>query len=683
MVTSLDLSSDHSPSVLTLIQDQAIQVSTRIPNRRTNWLKYKKYISSHLNVNNSLKTEDEIQSAINSFTTTISNAAQVSTPAITQRLKNQKFPNNIQDLIKEKRKLRRLWQLHRSPALKTQLNQCQRILHNSLKDNKESSLKEYLQNLDPSERSDYSLWKATHKLKRPIGYEFPIRLTDGNWARSPSDKVKVFADHLENVFTPNCTNSDVEVPLVNELVISPMKFRFSNITSAVKNLNTKKSPGIDKISSKMLCELPNVALRLILFIFNAILRIGYYPSSWKMSEIIMIPKPGKDASQVSSYRPISLLSILSKLFEKIFLYSLMPHLNTRQIIPAHQFGFRRGHSTIEQVHRIVTLIRNAFEEKLYCSSLFIDISQAFDKVWHKGLLYKIYCTLPPNTHKILKSYLSERQFVVKFKNAISSPRNISAGVPQGSILGPLLYIIYTADMPTNSLIHTSTFADDTAFVSTHKDPTIASHQLQSHIYILEKWLTKWKIKVNPSKCAQVTFTLRRGNCPNITINNTIVPEQSHIKYLGIHLDRRLTWSHHIESKSTHIKLKTIQLLWLLNHNSTLKLDYKVLIYKAIIKPIWTYGIQLWGTASSSNVDKLQRRQSKILRLITDSPWFIRNDNIHNDLSIPTVRDEIKKFCSKYVQKLSSHPNLLAQDLLLFRGHSRLKRVDTMAIAQTY
>ena len=174
-------------------------------------------------------------------------------------------------------------------------------------------------------------------------------------------------------------------------------------------------------------------------------------------------------------------------------------------------------------------------------------------------------------------------------------------------------------MPTNYHIHTSTFADDTAFLSIHKDPKIASHHLQSHIYILEKWLSKWKIKVNPSKCAQVTFTLRRGNCPNVTINNTHVPEQTHIKYLGIHLDRRLTWSQHIESKSTHLKLKTVQLLWLLNSNSALNLDYKVLLYKAIIKPIWTYGIQLWGTASSSNVEKLQRRQSKILRLITGSP----------------------------------------------------------------
>ena len=133
VVTSLDLSSDHSPSILTLTQDQAIQDFTIIPNRLTNWLKYKKYISSHLTLNNSLKSEDEIQTAINLFTNTLSKAAQVSTPVITQRHKNEKFPIKIQDLIIEKRNLRRLWQFHRSPSLKTQLNQCQRKLHNALR----------------------------------------------------------------------------------------------------------------------------------------------------------------------------------------------------------------------------------------------------------------------------------------------------------------------------------------------------------------------------------------------------------------------------------------------------------------------------------------------------------------------------------------------------------------------
>lgn len=516
----------------------------------------------------------------------------------------------------------------------------------------------------------------------PIAYESPVRLENRTWAKNTSEKVNAFANHLEKVFTPNDTSSCISIPTMDETVICPMKFRFSSVKSAIKDLDAKKSPGIDRITATMICNLPDLGVKIIMFIFNAILRLGSYPSSWKVSEIVMIPKPGKDASQVESYRPISLLSILSKLFEKLFLQSLTPYLIENQIIPEHQFGFRAKHSTIEQVHRIVTLIRSAFENKQYCSALFIDISQAFDKVWHDGLIFKISRLLPENTHKLLRSYLTDRTFKVRSKDEFSSLRKISAGVPQGSILGPLLYIIYTADMPTNLNTHTYTFADDTAFVSIHKNSDVASLQLQSHIHELEAWLTKWRIKVNPSKCVHITFTLRRQNCPPITIDNVSIPEHVHVKYLGIHLDRRLTWSKHIESKITQIKLKSAQLHWLLSPNSALDLEYKVLLYKSIIKPIWTYGIQLWGTTCATNIQKLQRRQSKLLRQIVSAPWYVRNENIHKDLNIPTVRDEIERYSNKYVRKLTAHPNSLARELLLFEGHRRLRRTDTLDLASS-
>ncbi len=206
----------------------------------------------------------------------------------------------------------------------------------------------------------------------PIAYESPIRLENCTWAKNASEKVNAFDNHLEKVFTPNDTNSCITPPIINDTIHSPIKFRFPSIKSAIMKLDAKKSPGIDRITASMISNLPDSGIRIIMFIFNAILR------SWEVSEIVMIPKPGKDVSQVTSYRPISLLSILSKLFEKLFLRSLTPYLNEQQIIPEHQFGFREKHGTIEQVHRIITLIRSAFENKLYCSALFIDISQAFD-----------------------------------------------------------------------------------------------------------------------------------------------------------------------------------------------------------------------------------------------------------------------------------------------------------------
>ena len=126
------------------------------------------------------------------------------------------------------------------------------------------------------------------------------------------------------------------------------------------------------------------------------------------------------------------------------------------------------------------------------------------------------------------------------------------------------YILYTADMPTHPRTHTSTFADDTAFMCMHKNSSVATNILQSHIYNIffwfyykwEKWLDLWKIRVNETKCVHVTFTLRKETCPKLKINNITIPSQTHVKYLGIHLDRRLTWTQHIDSKTTQLKIKS-------------------------------------------------------------------------------------------------------------------------------
>ena len=232
-------------------------------------------------------------------------------------------------------------------------------------------------------------------------------------------------------------------------------------------------------------------------------------------------------------------------------------------------------------------------------------------------------------------------------------------------------------MPMSPLTFTSTFADDTAVVSIHRNRSIASAQLQSHTRSLEDWLKKWRMSVNASKCTHVTFTLNRETCPAIRFLNELIPQNDHVKYLGIHLDRRLTWTPHIASKITQMKLKSIQLHWLIGQQSTLDLRYKVLLYKTVLKPIWTYGIQLWGTACASNIKKLQRRQSIILRSIIGAPWFIKNDNIHRVLNVPTVEEEIKTHCRRYVNKLYDHPNALARDLLNFEGHSRIKKKNTL------
>ncbi|GBP08695.1 Probable RNA-directed DNA polymerase from transposon X-element [Eumeta japonica] len=267
----------------------------------------------------------------------------------------------------------------------------------------------------------------------PVEFKPPYAI-QVDWARSDCEKGNLFADHLKTVFTPNACADVVDLPSTVSSPPHPVTFEFREVQNVIANLNPKKAPGIDGISNKMMIELPRVAVRILLFIFNAMLRLEYFPNNWKVAVVKMIPKPGKDLTKAESYRPISLLPTMSKLFEKLLVTKLSPILAERNCIPDHQFGFRRQHSTIEQTHRLVQVIRSAFEQKSYCSALFIDVSQAFDKVWHEGLILKLKLHLPTNIVKLLENYITSRKFVVKEGEFVSLPEYIASGVPQGSIL---------------------------------------------------------------------------------------------------------------------------------------------------------------------------------------------------------------------------------------------------------
>ena len=288
----------------------------------------------------------------------------------------------------------------------------------------------------------------------------------------------------------------------------------------------------------------------------------------------MIPKPGKNPTDISSYRPTSLLPIISKVLEKLILKRINTDKNPHDWIPHHQFGFKETHSTVQQCHRITYTINKALEDQQYCTAVFLDVSQAFEKSMASRTSLK-YNTLPPVYYNLLKSYLQDRSFLTKFNDETSPRFPTHSGVPQGSILGPLLYTIYTSDLPTSEKTTLSTFVDDTA----HSDFTISSLNLQDHLHNIEKWLQKWKMEVNETKSTHTTFTLRKGQCPPVCINQTVIPQVETVNYLGLHFDRKLTWKEQIAMKRKQLDHKTRDIKWLIGKNSPLSLQNKTLIYK--------------------------------------------------------------------------------------------------------
>jgi hypothetical protein len=207
-------------------------------------------------------------------------------------------------------------------------------------------------------------------------------------------------------------------------------------------------------------------------------------------------------------------------------------------------------------------------------------------------------------------------------NENSELQPIKAGVPQGSVLGPTLYILFTSDIPLSTNTTLRTFADDTVILSVNEDPRRAASDLQHHLNTLQNWFEKWHIRINKNKSCFITFTLRKSSTPDVSINDIQIPHKTEIKYLRMTIDSKLTWKQHIVKKRKQVNITIKQLNWLLGRKSNQATENKLLIYKTIIIPIWTYGLDLCGCASKSNISIIQRSQSKILRIIVDAPWYV-------------------------------------------------------------
>jgi hypothetical protein len=223
---------------------------------------------------------------------------------------------------------------------------------------------------------------------------------------------------------------------------------------------------------------------------------------------------------------------------------------------------------------------------------------------------------------------------------MSDLQPIKAGVPQGSVLGPTLYTLFTADLPTSSNTTLGTFAADIAILSVHEEPDIAASNLQHYLSALQNYFEKWCIKINANKSCYIIFTFHKRPTPDVCISGTQISHKTEIKYLGMIMESKLTWKEHVVKKR---------------------------------KPIWMYGLELWGCASKSNTSIVQRSQSKILRMIVDEPWYICNATLHADLGLSSIQDVIQQRSSKHHNKIKTHENPLLKMLLARDDNRQLKR----------
>lgn len=670
--SELEMTSDHIPIQLVLHQFVILKTSNYVTNAHTNWDYYRQLLNSSIS-GNPIDSVDRLETEAESIANLIISAASDSTPVIKYTKSQYGLPSELRNLIKLRRRLRAKWHNSRHYADRSNFNRISRITTSKISEFRESKTFRFLQNLTPFENTNYSLYKATKYLKKTQSFSEPLQRPDGSWTKTNQEKTNEFSRHLAQVFRPHQDiQSDIDVE-AEKLEINPSPPDYlapisrEEVADMIRyKIKERKAPGMDLVTGEMLKQLPRKAMKRLADIFSAALELRWVPSVWKKAEVILIPKSGKPTQLASSYRPISLLSIIGKLFERLYLKRLQPIINERKIIPDHQFGFRKQHSTVEQIHRLVDLINKSMDAGIVCSIAFLDIAQAFDRVWLEGLALKIYKLLPLNHFEILTSYLNGRSFRVRYEECFSDFLSILAGVPQGSVLGPVLFLLYMYDFPKIKGTRLTKFADDTAISAIGSCQKQANVHLQKALNAAGKFCKDWRTKINTSKSQHCTYSLLNSKkySPVFLDGNSIPPVES-ANYLGMHLDTKLTFGKHVLNKRNQVNKKYLRMYWMLRHGSGVSLRNKLTLYNAILKPIWMYGSQLWGSAAPTHIKSIQTLQNKILRGISGVKWddYIESDVIHRILGVPSVEDSIRKLTFSYANRLASHPNDKAYKLL--------------------
>ena len=502
------------------------------------------------------------------------------------------------------------------------------------KENFENNLDHILLENSSNPKTYWKIMKMLIKSNKGNNCIPPLRnsINDGNFDdivygdEDKCDLLNKYFSLISKLEEENVPLPDFDIKTNN--VINEIFVTISEIVDILKIIDPYKASGTDKISHKMLKISPEKIAIPLQIIFNKSLRQCKYPSSWKNAHVIAIFKKG-DTSLPSNYRPISLISCVGKVMERIIYKHVYNHLIQNKLIYQYQSGFLPKHSSVHQLIELYNTILNSLEKKELCCFVFCDFSKAFDKVWHKGLIHKMNCYgIKGNLLKWFENYLYCRHQKVVNRDSSSSYVSVSAGVPQGSVLGPLLFLVYINDIGDKLLSLSRLFADDTSLGYASQDGDQIKYVINHDLHELGDWSKRWLMSFNPDKTEIMLFK----NVENSTnfyfyFDGKLIPLTSDHKHLGITFSEEAKWNKHVEnlikSVSKHICVLR-KLKYKLNRKNLEKL------YLIYIRPIFEYACEVWDNCGVSNSCKLERLQLETARIITGLPIFTNTEYLYRE-----------------------------------------------------
>ena len=538
-----------------------------------------------------------------------------------------------------------------------------RIVTNSIKKSKQR----YFQNSIEENKGDpKGIWKALKQLAKTQKPSIKIaELTDdhGNKYTEPQEISEIMNNFFINILKQVGDNTTQVGEFLHEHVIAEFvsskilddqaQFSIPEITSKdvheiIDKLSNNKATGCDGISVKLLKLIAPVFCEPLTKLLNYSIATNTFPTAWKMARVTPLYKDG-ERDQSNNYRPISVLSVLSKILEKHVAKSLMNYLVNNNLLYELQSAFREGHSTESALIKLTDQILSNMDQDNVTGVLFIDFKKAFDIVDHQIMLKKLKLyRASESTLQWFKSYLTNRSQFVTIDGKQSRPQFVTHGVPQGSVLGPILFLLFVNDIPLHvSNSNLDIFADDTTLSASAQWSNIPSmvQDLKKDLDSICNWSINNKMVINTEKTKSMLVTGKRlrKKIPDehlqmdLALGNTTVSQVESQKLLGVIVDQDLAYEDHIDSLCKQISKR----LGLLKHISPyLKKQQREIYYNGIIKPKLMYGSAVWSCCSKENLDRILKLQKRAARIILSAEKTTPSKTLFNGLNWISFTDEL-------------------------------------------
>ena len=444
-------------------------------------------------------------------------------------------------------------------------------------------------------------------------------------------------------------NSNINNPL-SEIHINPHE-----VYDILYSVDTTKATGPDGISNKFLKMNASLLAAPAAQLFNLSLKQKIFPTIWKEASVVPIYKKG-ERSKCSNYRPVALTSCFAKILEKCIFKHVFNYLRDNNMLSDLQSGFMPGDSTVNQLTYLYDFIAGALDKGKEIRAVFCDVSKAFDKVWHKGIIQKLKrCGIRGDLLDWFESYLENRLQCVVINGYTSDTRPVFAGVPQGSVLGPLLFIVYINDITEDINSNIRLFADDTSLYIIIDDPIENAACLNDDLQIIADWANTWQVTFNPEKTESIHFTRKVHKIiqPDLIMSNSIIKEVESHKHLGLNLQNDCLWNSHI----CEIVEKITPMI-----NCLRSLKYRLTrqtletMYQHFILPTFDYCCHIWDNCSKQQAQILEKLHLDALRTICGAVRGTSHNKIYEETNFQCLssRRNVQKLLMFYkmVNKLT-------------------------------